>query len=599
MVNRRRITDLPPEIRRQIFSDYFKVSGGYVYDGMSDKLRNADETPIDLSLAYTCRLIAQDCRNLPLAVNTIHFHTLYREDWRSLAGCFNLAATYYNLLQQDLVLHLAHLITPDMHTQLEREFPTFKSKLKAEREFHFKVWRTGEDTSSANTVAGNPLDPARPTICEWIQDFFKFQVLDLIKYGPYSYTGYGRVHVEIGDTPRYSHDDLDQCDHAYKRWDSGSGEIHRCLAQCLRLIANESPEEFSSRIYAYLPHWTGKYPAENFFDLRFEYWAIPERHQVSNAMELLGIPVLVWKFPDMWRYDGDFFNKLPQSFPPKPFSDELENPTFDFKMRVREKIRFSAAAAAIRFLGLLPKTQRTGIRTIIIHEDYPSVNRSPLYGNGLIPFLKENTLLRIDRRVNIANTVLTICSGPEDMADTVARNSDRSFFTNELDISEISNLLLEALAVANADIPAGSFTLLLESGPESHLCTEAFQQLIHGQMAMNMALGECADMGLLRSLTSRQMTLLKHEFGFEDEFTDAIAQLVNQTSNVLRGDFNPGLPQDHQSIVDAVGKAADVWEYLEDFIYKYFETPDHLETRERYAQMFEFQTQDEYRRSLA
>jgi hypothetical protein len=38
------LTDLPLEIRQQIFGDYFKVPGGYVYDGQSDKLRNADNT---------------------------------------------------------------------------------------------------------------------------------------------------------------------------------------------------------------------------------------------------------------------------------------------------------------------------------------------------------------------------------------------------------------------------------------------------------------------------------------------------------------------------------------------------------------------------
>ncbi|KAF5230082.1 hypothetical protein FAUST_10008 [Fusarium austroamericanum] len=144
MVTERRITHLPAEIGQKIFREHFKVQGGYVYDGQSDKLRNADNTPIDLSLIYTCRSIANDCKNLPLSVNTIHFSTLYREDWRSLAGCFNLVATYYYVLQQDIVLHLAHLITPEMHAQLEKRFPTFRAKLEAERAFHFQVWNTGD-----------------------------------------------------------------------------------------------------------------------------------------------------------------------------------------------------------------------------------------------------------------------------------------------------------------------------------------------------------------------------------------------------------------------------------------------------------------------
>jgi len=87
------LTDLPSEIRQQIFKECLKVDGGYVYNAQTDKLTNADEarTPIDLSLRYTCRSIARDTATIPLAVNTIHFST--SDNWRSLAGCFNLVAT--------------------------------------------------------------------------------------------------------------------------------------------------------------------------------------------------------------------------------------------------------------------------------------------------------------------------------------------------------------------------------------------------------------------------------------------------------------------------------------------------------------------------
>ncbi|GKU05385.1 hypothetical protein FLAG1_01130 [Fusarium langsethiae] len=176
MATKRRITDLPLEIRQQIFREYFKVQGGYVYNDQSDKLRNADDTPIDLSLSYACRSIAKDCKRLPLAVNTIHFSTLYREDWRSLAGCFNIVATYYYVLQQDIVLHLAHLITPEMHVQLGKKFPNFRSKLEAERAFHFRVWDTSDrirsDQDLDNINTSNHMRPAPvwsgSSVCEFL-----------------------------------------------------------------------------------------------------------------------------------------------------------------------------------------------------------------------------------------------------------------------------------------------------------------------------------------------------------------------------------------------------------------------------------------------
>ncbi|KAL6405315.1 uncharacterized protein AUP68_11067 [Ilyonectria robusta] len=73
---------LPYEVRTQIFQEYFKVDGGYIYNGESENLITADRQPIDFSLRYTCHSIAEDTRQIPLAVNTITFSTVYRQDWR-------------------------------------------------------------------------------------------------------------------------------------------------------------------------------------------------------------------------------------------------------------------------------------------------------------------------------------------------------------------------------------------------------------------------------------------------------------------------------------------------------------------------------------
>ncbi|KAM0203249.1 hypothetical protein ACHAQI_010501 [Fusarium lateritium] len=614
MSTRRHITDLPLEIRQQIFGDYFKVQGGYTYDGKVDKLRNADNTPIDLSLIYTCRSIANDCKHLPLAVNTVHFSTYYREDWCSLAGCFNLAATYYRILQQDLVLHLAHLVTPEMHAQLEKRSPTFRSKLEAERTFHFRAWNTGGDVGSAEDMdATDTSQHVRPAVCQFVRDFYYDAVSSIEEESPAKYHGYYGIDGELRyyKYPKYNDRDLDDCDQVYQRWDWESREIDQCLVHCLRLIADRNPEEFAARVSVYLPHWDGKYPAEDFFNLRFEDWAIPSRSQVAQVLHLLGVPDFVWKLPDMWGYDYDFQADVGNNTSPGHFSEEYDHPTIDFEIRIRENIRFSAASIAIRFLGSLSHRQRTQLRTITIHEDLPAVNNSSLHGLGLVPFIQENPLLQVQRRVSVINCVMRI---PHlDLVDIDHPFTEDGLWWRishcEL-LPDLSCWLIDALAVANAGISPESFTLLLESGTDTDICTEAFQRLFHHRIAKIQAWQACMESGMLRTAVKwslvklfpeREMMRLTRKVAVGEAFQEAFMQLMDQTSTTLRCDFSPGLPENHQIILDEMrAHPLGLWHYWARHSWE--ETvlaPDHLKVRGMLAQCYEIQTREEYLESQA
>ncbi|KAL4725856.1 hypothetical protein ACLX1H_006530 [Fusarium chlamydosporum] len=602
MSTKRHILSLPPEIRQQIFGYCLEVKGGYIYDGNADKLRNAnDGTPIDLSLLYTCRSIFNDCsKHLTLTVNTIHFSTLYRDDWRGLAGCFNLAATYHFILQQDLVLHLAHLITPEMHTQLEDKFPNFRAKLKAEREFHLRVWPPGDhgrsDEDLVDTDTSNYVGPGS---CGFVQEFYDDQIRTIGEVSPSYYRGYAEVHRTLIDIPldEIFESRVDSPDTDYRRWDRASGEVHRCLTHYLRIIADENPREFSNHVYDRLPHWVDKYPAEEFFNIQseFEYWTIPSHSQVSNLLELLGIPDYVWKLPDMWSYDDSFCLRAGKNPSVGEFSEEFNNPTIDFTFRTREKIRFSAAASAIRFLAKLPRTQRCQIRKISLYEDLPAVNVMSLHGQGLVPFLKENPLLQVERRVSVVDCIMNHyghTTNVENLSATweVTKHIDESF------IPKLSCWLLDALALADADIPPGSFTLFLESGPYADLCTESFQKLVHVKIAANLAWNCCLKTGMLQDPSSKQVKKMSCEHALENGFQEAVMQLVNQTSTILRCDFNPGLPESYQMIVDGMDDhLLSIWEYWGDLaIIKGVELPDHLSDRETLARICDIQSQDEY-----
>lgn len=590
------LTNLPLEIRQQIFGEYFRVPGGYVYDGKSDKLRNADGTHIDLSLVYTCRSIASDCKHFPLAVNTLHFSTLYREDWRSLAGCFNLAATYYNVLQQDLVIYLADHITPEMHAELATEFPGFKAKLDAEREYHFHIWRTGDGPG----LAGENM---RPTPCQFVQDFYGEQVAAIRDKSLYEYHGYGAVHRCIPDYPNGG--DIDFSDYAYQRWNCASSEVDRCLARCLRLICDRSPIEFSNRIHASLPHWVNKYPAEEFFNLRFDDWAIPTRAQVEHVIRRLGIPDFVWKLPDMWMYNIAFHNAVGDNPSSGQFSEQYDNPTLDFKFRLREKIRFSAVAAAIRFLGLLPPHQRTQIRTLDLYEDLDSVNKPSLHGHGLVPLLQENPLLQVQRRVSVVNCIMNACPDVSDI-DTLLMprwgggpcGVDPKGFAQELSV-----WLLDSLVVADAGISTEWYSLFLDSDAYTDECTEGFDKVVHYRIALHHAWNEYLESGLLTDLSGGQVKRMSREYALEDGYENAIMQLVHQTPSVLRCGFSSGLPKDHQWIIDGMkANEEGVWNYWDWGLYwdqdkDIFALPHSVQDREAVARLADIQSQEEYLQS--
>ncbi|KAM5364336.1 hypothetical protein ACJA88_013121 [Fusarium oxysporum] len=457
------LTDLPSEIRQQIFKECLKVDGGYVYNAQTDKLTNADEarTPIDLSLRYTCCSIARDTKTIPLAVNTIHFST--SDNWRSLAGCFNLVATAYYILEQDLVFHLAEFITPAMFAQIDAKFPRFRSMFESEL---------------ANHNISNP----------------------------------DEAHMIDGKS------------------NLGTSEMHSRIAWGSSL--NRHQQNLTNHVYKALPHWVGKYQSQEFLRLKFNLWHIPSTEEVAYALALLNIHDFVWKLPEVWKYPLGFYQALGDD-PDKPrpenaergqYAAEYDNPmrlVDHFDYRYREKIRFSATTTAIRFLNRLPAEHRTQIRRLTLHEDSPSVNMPSLHAQGLAPLFKENSLLRVERRVSVFGCVHSFAVPGKDW---MTRHKPSPFYGPDF-LPKLQSWLIDALAMRDLGIPLDSFIFTLEGGPYSDLCNEVFQA-----------------------------------------FKEAIEHLVNKTS-IFRSDFNPGVPVDPNALVeesigfDDLEDLIERWEY--------------------------------------
>ncbi|KAH7201099.1 hypothetical protein BKA60DRAFT_581926 [Fusarium oxysporum] len=561
------LTDLPSEIRQQIFKECLKVDDGYMYDAQTDKLTNADEarTPIDLSLRYTCRSIAKDTRTIPLAVNTIHFSTSH--NWRSLAGCFNLVATAYYILEQDLVFHLAEFITPAMFAQLDAKFPRFRSMFESELANH----------NIRNPVMDRPpsrkelVDRMRPPLCHWIEFFFRLNVDRPDVLGPSAYLGFGDVHEEdfmdpYGRLPKGPHD----------RWQEQSGDIRDALSYCLRLIAEEAPTEFDNHVHKALPHWIGKYDPQEFLELKFNLWDIPSREDVAHALNLLNIHEFVWKLPEIWTYPHGFYKALGDR-PSKPrpenaergqYAAEYDNPmrlVDHFDYRYLDKITFSATATAIRFLDRLPAEQRTQIRKLTLHEDSPSVNMPSLHAQGLVPLFKENPLLRVERRVSLFGCIDNF-AGPN--TDWKTRAKTRPFYGPSF-LPKLQSWLIDALAMRDLDVPAGSFTFTLEGGTHGELCTDVFQRCVLMGIAEDEAFNKCRELGLFTSIDSIAGT--PDRVPLDPRFKEAIEHLVNQTL-ILRSDFSPGVPVDPDALVeeskgyDDVEDLVERWEYGAKFL---------------------------------
>ncbi|KAH7165215.1 hypothetical protein EDB81DRAFT_678899 [Dactylonectria macrodidyma] len=556
------LTSLPFELQLQIFRDYFKIDGGYVFNGDSEKL-TANGKPIDLALMYTCRSIAHSTKHMPLSLNTIHFSTLYRSDWMPLAGCFDYVTIFYPLLAADMLVRLEPFITPKMYSQLGLEYPAFTSRLQELSRIHQedldRVEPGGPDTVLRGERSGKASD--------WTDQF---------RGDPDQYLG-----IRHQDT---------HCDLA--------ASTRRCVRATqettfyfLRLLAESQPIEFSKLVYETLPHWVDTHPAHEFLDLGFNLWDIPSRSELEHVSSRLNVDD-AWQIVDPWYY-------RPQHSYKSGTYDPLHKGT-----RCREKIRFSAAAAAIRFLTKrLLVDQRRQIRNVILHEDFLAAGNPSSHAQGLAPFFRENPQLRVERRVSVIRCIsegrrlerdipshvvwfLQEPSHPHLRGYREYRESMLSAGFSEV----IAQWLLDALAVPDAGIPAESFTFVLEGGPDPDFSTNLFQQIIHRDIAWHKAYRASIERGLLV-----RWPLLLGDTLVSDGFPEAMDHLMNRTS-LLHSDFNLGHQWNWEDMIEKES-GVTTWKWYSEFHYRdplRTTFPPALDYASILADNYDIQTEDEY-----
>ncbi|RMJ16029.1 hypothetical protein BHE90_014521 [Fusarium euwallaceae] len=471
------IFTVPYELRYEIYKHYFTLDDGYVFQPGPGKLATADGRPLDLGLMYTCSLIANEAKDLPLRFNTVSFSTVYHPDWRSWAGRFHYQLSLQLSLQSDLLVRMAHHLTPDMRSLITLKFPGFMSMLTRDEE------------------------PVPRTTRHKEQSYFQ---LDTYRCLHSSSTGQSR----------------------WEWYHENTCLVSQTVTYALRLLAQSHGPELTQLINKELPRREATQDIFEFLDKCYDPWAIPSQSELATMGFELSDDC-VWDRINRWR-KGEYHDKR----------------------RYREKFRFSAAAVAIRFLDSLSIHKRLQLRNMVLHEDHFAVAQQERHARGLIPFCKENPRLRIERRVDVLNTIFQkselLCATSVPVSSRDEPNIRYELRSDHIP-RDVADWLLEALATVDAGMPADAFTLVLDGEPAADLCSDVFHGAVHRRLAWQTALEKCYSQGILAP-PSRDNP--EHTFcDVSQDLWQALDHLTNQTS-VLRCNFNPGQPWDVDKIFD-------------------------------------------------
>ncbi|KAK8112487.1 hypothetical protein PG984_013013 [Apiospora sp. TS-2023a] len=297
----------------------------------------------------------------------------------------------------------------------------------------------------------------------------------------------------------------------------------------------------------------------------YRHWSIPSQREIDTLHELLHIP---WQCIYCEGDIGDCRTLRPAS---------------SRYTVTAGKYRFSAAAAAIDFFESFPGIHRA-TRRVLIHEDRVAVPWSSCHGLGLVPYCKDNPLLRIERRVDLWWNLFLESKG---------LRTQRRFYVNQFDMNgplraltqkqlvrTISQWIMEAAELR--EMPIGSFRLTLDGGapgPDggtpgpASVCSDIFQLWVQQSAAEQIALGLTMDRGLpMAELPSKYPYYTGNREDFDipsamyfetgvANFPEELSRIVAGTSIVKCLNFSPGNSLNAEDVVQArYGWAFEEWQ---------------------------------------
>ncbi|PNP83983.1 hypothetical protein FNYG_02671 [Fusarium nygamai] len=255
------LVTLPYEVRDNIFQEYFRVEGGYVFNIKYEKLITADGQPIDFSLMYTCRSIANDTKYLPFGVNNISFSTLFSSDLRAWAGRHQFLSQFLSILKADLICLLQRpTMSPELEEALEEKFPHLMPNFKNRLEDTYRR-RFQQDPTVSNGYAFRYWKESRHT-SEIIKDFGDVQV---------------------------------------RGWGRNTSMAREAIAFSLRFLRERQYFELAGLLNEAFPGWKGSNDPQDLMYLTLDPWDIPSKTVLTRIGSLLRDNVVWGRIKD-WHH---------------------------------------------------------------------------------------------------------------------------------------------------------------------------------------------------------------------------------------------------------------------------------------------------------
>ncbi|PNP82880.1 hypothetical protein FNYG_03758 [Fusarium nygamai] len=436
--------DLPLELRQQVYHDYFKVDGGYIYDGDSDKLVQADGQPISISLRCACRSVAEETRSLPFQLNSSSFSTLYRQDLQHQAAIHSNLIRFHTVLLSELLLRMRRCLIPEMFDQVEDVAPQYVGCIK-------------ELISGYLRSDGHPRFP--PVDFQAVANF----------------------------------DDQAALTGANLGWYDSTVGFQRAILCILRQINVKNAAEIAEAIDEVLPGWSDSSSPEELFDMSFDHWDIPSHLCLREAAERLQRQRFLDSLGHWHRLQDNDSGFLDARY---------KGPRYKY----RRKYWFSATAVALRFLKRLSSTQRGYLRKLVLNEDRISVGFPESHAIGMIPFCKENSKLHLEQRIDVWHNLVTSSQRPtayrltnmyfeRSEPEAGEHYSIDDIYGPDQDLY-FTNWVVHGLEVVKAGMPAGSWSVVFDGEPDLNLATDLFTTLLKRTIVWHSFYSDCVSLGL-------------------------------------------------------------------------------------------------------
>lgn len=449
MTSRSGFFTLPRELRDTIYRLYVFEPDGYHYDYTLNKLRTSDNQPIQLDFMYTCSTIATEMHNLALGSNVINFSTVVTDP---------KVAYRFNMLLGNIAQKREQILKPLREPSMQR-------------------FRTSEMDSKL-AIRYPRLEP-------------------LLRQPP----------------DLYLHDGMRDMGLWYGSWGEAPSMYRAFQTYMLQLVSKDSEfaealAQFEDNYIHHMDHFEedpiDERPTEDrialmnqeILELTQQKWR-KRADRVRNGI-LLSDPE-VWAIPSKVQFSeiatSFGFHWLEDQVEEEQISERAANLGFDgAEERLswsclfwkRMEWRFSAAAAAIRFLENLSLDTLLGIRKMVLHEDRRSVALPESHAQGLIPFCRQNPDLRIERRLSMWRLLLLGESDPSSVSNCLMEiyGHDDQRKREHLDDhcahylgNNACQWITEATALPAYGMPLGSFSLILDGDPLPELASEVFEVL--------------------------------------------------------------------------------------------------------------------------